>query len=91
MSTSSKASARIRILWVLPIFLMFGCATTPPTKRPPGENEFVVGCGAGSAWNACHTKASKLCPSGYRTLEERTGFNRKELRIECANSGADAK
>jgi hypothetical protein len=30
-----------------------------------------------------HSKANELCPSGYTTLSEDAGFNRKEMRNSC--------
>ncbi|MGF6440125.1 hypothetical protein QF002_000934 [Paraburkholderia youngii] len=59
------------------------CTTAQEIRRPGGSTEYVIGCGAGTGWNVCYARANELCPSGYNTLAEDAGFNRKELRIAC--------
>lgn len=59
------------------------CTTAQEIRRPNGDIEYVIGCGAGTGWNVCYARANELCPSGYNTLAEGAGFNRKELRIAC--------
>jgi len=61
----------------------FGCTTTQEIRRPDGKKEFLIACGASLGWNICYEKANKICPDGYETLNEKAGFNRKELRIVC--------
>jgi hypothetical protein len=34
-------------------------------------------CGAGTGWNICYAHANEVCPTGYMTLSEGAGFNRK--------------
>lgn len=63
--------------------LLLGCTTTQEIRRPDGTIEYLVACGASLGWNICYEKANELCPSGYTTLSESAGFNRKELRIAC--------
>jgi hypothetical protein len=46
-------------------------------------SEYLIAYGASLGWNICYNKANKLCPTGYTTVAERAGFNRKELRIAC--------
>ena len=60
-----------------------GCTTTQEIRRPDGTTEMLIACGASLGWNICYDKANELCPSGYTTLSENAGFNRKELRIAC--------
>jgi hypothetical protein len=60
-----------------------GCTTSQEIRRPNGESEYLIGCGASTGWNICYEKANELCPQGYKTLLEDSGFNRKELRIVC--------
>jgi hypothetical protein len=60
-----------------------GCTTTQEVRRPDGAIEFQIACGAALGWNICYDKANELCPTGYTTVMERAGFNRKELRIAC--------
>lgn len=65
------------------ILALASCATTQEIKRPDGKTEMLVACGASTGWNVCYAEANKRCPSGYNTLSEKAGFNRKELRISC--------
>lgn len=60
-----------------------GCTTHEEIRRPGGNVEHLVACGAGTGWNICYKAANKLCPSGYVTVAETAGFNRKELRFTC--------
>ena len=69
--------------------LVSGCTTTQEIKRPNGEREFLIACGAALGWNICYDRANEVCPSGYKTLSEQAGFNRKELRISCPEPKAD--
>jgi len=68
---------------IICLSFLFGCTTTQEIKRPNGVQEYIVACGAGLGWNICFNKANELCPSGYTTISEDAGFNRKELRISC--------
>lgn len=69
------------------VMLLVGCTTTQQIKRPNGEVEYVIGCGASLGWNICYDKANEVCPAGYKTIAEDAGFNRKELRISCPSAG----
>jgi len=68
---------------VAALLTIAGCTTTQEIKRHDGSIEYLVACGAGSGWNICYEKANEVCPSGYNTLSQDGGFNRKELRISC--------
>jgi len=68
---------------VLLLIATTGCTTTQEIRRPDGTTEYLIACGAGLGWNICYDKANEVCPSGYKTLAENAGFNRKELRIAC--------
>ena len=68
---------------ILILALMAGCTTLQEIKRPHGEVEYLIACGAGLGWNICYDRVNKVCPTGYITLAERSDFNRKELRIAC--------
>ncbi len=61
------------------ITLATGCTTT--TQVAP--DQYVVACGAAGPWSTCQGKAHELCPTGYETLQQVGGFNRKELYIKC--------
>lgn len=65
------------------LIMLCGCTTTQRISRPDGGSEFIVACGAALGWRECYGAAQRLCPQGYRTLDEDQGFNRKELRISC--------
>jgi hypothetical protein len=73
----------MKLLLILIIFVICGCTTTQKIIRPNGETEYLIACGAALGWNICYNKANKVCPGGYDTISEETGFNRKELRISC--------
>lgn len=78
-----------QIAAVLLLAITTGCTTTQQIRRPDGTNEYLIACGASLGWNICYDKANEICPSGYTTLSENAGFNRKELRIACP--GADGR
>jgi len=67
-----------------------GCTTTAALNRPDGSRDFVIACGAGLGWNVCYNRANEVCPSGYRTISQDAGFNRKELTISCPAAPAQA-
>jgi hypothetical protein len=67
-------------LGVLPLS---ACTTTQEIRRPGGEVEYLIACGASLGWNICYDRANEVCPTGYTTISEQAGFNRKELRIAC--------
>lgn len=66
-------------------FIIAGCTTTQKIQRPDGSTEYLIACGASTGFNVCYKKANKICPDGYETLDEKSGFNRKEIRINCPN------
>ena len=68
------------------ILFFAGCTTTQEIRRPDGAMEYLITCGAVSGWNICYDKANQICPGGYTTLSEDTGFIRKELRIACPSA-----
>ncbi len=71
---------------VLLTLLLAGCTTDQVIRRPDGSRDYVIACGAGLGWNICHRRANELCPTGYNTLTQEAGFNRKELTISCPDS-----
>jgi hypothetical protein len=77
--------------WTLVLFALAGCTTTQQIRRPDGSVEYLIACGAGLGWNICYERANEVCPSGYKTLSEDAGFNRKELRISCPNAQSSPK
>jgi hypothetical protein len=71
---------------IFTLVLITGCTTLQEIKRPGGEVEYLIACGASLGWNICYDRANKVCPTGYTTLSEQAGFNRKELCIACPRS-----
>jgi hypothetical protein len=72
-----------RTAMILVLGLIAGCTTTQEIKRPNGDVEYLIACGASLGWNICYDRANQVCPTGYTTISEQGGFNRKELRIVC--------
>lgn len=64
-------------------YALIACTTTQEIRRPDGEREFLIACGAAVGWNICYDRANEVCPQGYLTVSETPGFNRKELLIYC--------
>lgn len=81
----------IQIAAVLLLVTVAGCTTTQQIRRPDETIEHLIACGASLGWNICYDKANEVCPSGYTTLSEDAGFNRKELRIACPGANARSK
>ena len=63
--------------------LLGACTTSQVVRRPDGTVEYQIACGAATGWNICYDRANELCPTGYTTLSQEGGFNRKELRVAC--------
>jgi hypothetical protein len=79
--------ATLAVGWFsLTLVALGGCTTTQEIKRPDGSVEYLIACGASLGWNICYDEANKVCPTGYKTLAEDAGFNRKELRISCPSA-----
>jgi hypothetical protein len=71
------------IVLFLSVALISGCTTAQKISRPGGQVEYQIACGAATGWDICYNRAEEVCPSGYTTVKEDQGFNRKELRINC--------
>ena len=82
---------RVAIGSMLVFVGLAGCTTTQEIRRPDGSTEYLIACGAGLGWNICYDRANEVCPSGYKTLSEDAGFNRKELRISCPGAQRSSK
>jgi hypothetical protein len=74
----------------LSLLSLSSCTTAEAINRPDGSKDYVIACGAGLGWNICYSRANEVCPSGYKTLSQDGGFNRKELTISCPNSPPQA-
>ena len=74
---------------LLPLVLLAaGCTMTDTVVRPDGGRDHIIACGSGVSWHVCYRRANELCPGGYVATRESPGFNRKELRISCAQQAA---
>lgn len=73
---------RISLVGLL-VAALTACTTSQKILRPDGTTEYLVACGASTGWNVCYDKANQECPTGYKTISEDAGFNRKEMRISC--------
>ncbi|MFW5393808.1 hypothetical protein V1951_21270 [Yersinia sp. 2544 StPb PI] len=71
-----------KLIIVLPLILA-GCAHSTQINRGDGRKTFMVECGAGTPWSICYGEANKLCPGGYIDISKSSGFNRKEMIVEC--------
>lgn len=67
---------------------LYGCTTVEEIRRPGGAREFLIACGASSGWNICYSRANELCPTGWTTVRQDGGFNRKEMVIACPGPAA---
>lgn len=83
-------NALAKISGVLFVVLVSGCTTTEAINRPDGSKDYVIACGAALGWNICYSRANEVCPSGYKTVSQEGGFNRKELTISCPSAPAQA-
>ena len=59
------------------------CTTASRIYERNGREALLIECGAALSFSVCHERALKECPSGYTTISETPGFNRKEIRIRC--------
>ena len=68
---------------LLAALALASCTTSQEVRRPDGASEFLVACGASTGWDICYGRANELCPTGWNTIRETPGFNRKEMLISC--------
>lgn len=59
------------------------CTTAQQIRRPNGDIEYLIGCGAGTGWNVCYARANALAPRDSTLWRKDAGFNQNELRIGC--------
>lgn len=71
-----------KIFLLLP-FLLVACAQSTQVNRGDGKKQFMIECGAGTSWGVCYEEANNVCPSGYNDVSKSSGFNRKEMIVEC--------
>lgn len=71
-----------KLALVLPL-LLASCAQSTQINRGDGKKQYLIECGAASAWSVCYEEANNVCPSGYNDVSKSSGFNRKEMTVEC--------
>ena len=74
-----------KITAAVALIALAACTTVEEVRRPDGSREYLIACGASSGWNICYSRANELCPSGWNTVRQDGGFNRKEMVIACPN------
>ncbi|WP_241178054.1 hypothetical protein [Serratia marcescens] len=72
-----------KLIYAAIIISLSGCAQTTQINTSDGKKQFLIECGAGTAWSVCYEEANNACPSGYTDISKSSGFNRKEMTIEC--------
>lgn len=73
----------MRLLFTLLPVLLISCAQSTQINRGDGTKQFLVECGAGTSWSVCYEEANNVCPKGYNDVSRSSGFNRKEMTVEC--------
>lgn len=68
---------------ILIAFLAAGCTTAHAIYDDKGHQILMIECGSGTSMSVCYERAQTVCPTGYRTISEESGFNRKTLKVEC--------
>ena len=76
----------MKIIFLVIMVSLIGCTTANKIFDENGEEALLIECGAAVSFSVCHDRAREECPSGYKTLSENAGFNRKEIRIRCNTS-----
>ena len=71
-----------KLVLLLPFFLA-ACAQSTQINRGDGKKQFLIECGTGTAWSVCYEEANNACPNGYTDVSKSSGFNRKEMTVEC--------
>jgi hypothetical protein len=71
------------VVAVVALVMVAGCTTVQEVRRPGGGRDFLIACGSSTGWNVCYRRANELCPSGWTTVRQDGGFNRKEMVISC--------
>ena len=72
-----------KLILCLIVIVLTGCAQPTQVNHGDGKKQFLIECGAGTSWNVCYEEANNVCPSGYVDVSKSTGFNRKEMTVEC--------
>ncbi len=70
-------------LMIATVIILAGCTTANKIYSSDGKEALLIECGAAVSFSVCHNRAKEECPSGYTTLSENAGFNRKEIRVRC--------
>lgn len=73
----------MKILALVIPLLLASCAQSTQINRGDGKKQYLIECGASTAWSVCYEEANNVCHSGYNDVSKSSGFNRKEMTIEC--------
>ncbi|CAG8870806.1 hypothetical protein PS627_04167 [Pseudomonas fluorescens] len=58
-----------RILLILAVLAIAGCAATAKTEVTRGKKGMHINCsGLSSSWDKCYTKAAASCDKGYKVI-----------------------
>lgn len=62
----------MRLIPILVIACLAGCATATPINRGAGQPlEYFIECNGDAApWSKCFAKANQACPRGYDIIEQ---------------------
>ncbi|HEJ6924063.1 TPA: hypothetical protein SMF48_002722 [Serratia marcescens] len=72
-----------KLIYTVILFSLTGCAQSTQIKTADGKKQFIIECGAATPWSVCYEEANNACLSGYTDISKSSGFNRKEMTIEC--------
>ncbi len=86
-----------KLLIVLVLVLLNGCAITKQIKTPNGNDGYYISCnGLAVSISVCYEKAAKLCPKGYEIIDKNNNsgvaitphaigsMSKKGIFIECS-------
>jgi hypothetical protein len=71
------------MLTLLCAVVLMGCTVKTPIHYTDGQPALLIECGAATSISVCYREANAACPTGYSTLHEDHGFNRKTLTVRC--------
>jgi hypothetical protein len=60
----------------LSVLMIAACSVDPrPFIGPDGNNAYSMRCsGMGLDWSDCYAEAGKLCPNGYKIIQQHSGM-----------------
>lgn len=76
-----KCSVIAGLTWFLT-----GCSGIETVPLADGIDEYVFACTKDAGQPGCETQAREVCQEGYEILSSEEDFDRKELRVRCAET-----